>query len=81
MTSVPKGINKFKLKSNVRSNVMRWEKGKKKYVQIKPVWSSTSRRYVSTYKITGRGVGVPKQRSFKTNERAISEAIKLMRKK
>lgn len=81
MASIPKGVNKFKLKSNVKTDVWRWEKGKKKYVEIKPVWSSTSRRYISTWKITGRGVGVPKKRLFKTDEKAISEAIKLMRKK
>lgn len=81
MVVIPKGVNKFKLTSNFKSNVWEWKKSKKKFVTVRPVWSSTSRRYISNWKITARGVGVPKRRMFKTDEKAISMAIKLMRKK
>jgi len=81
MAIIPKGVNRFKLVSDVKSNVWEWKKGKKKYVVVKPVWSSTSKRYVSNWKVCARGVGVPKKRMFKTDEKAIQMAIKLMRKK
>jgi hypothetical protein len=81
MAVIPRGVNRFKLTSNVRSNVWEWKRSKKKFVTVKPVWSSTSRRYISNWKVCGRGVGVPKRRIFKTDEKAISMAIKLMRKK
>ena len=80
MAVIPKGVNRFHLTSSVKSNNWEWKKGKK-YVSIKPVWSSTSRRYVSNWKVCARGVGVPKKRMFKTDEKAIAMAIKLMRKK
>lgn len=81
MAIIPKGVNRFKLVSDVKSNVWEWKKGKKKYVVVKPVWKSSSKRYVSNWKVCARGVGVPKKRIFKTDEKAISMAIKLMRGK
>jgi len=81
MAVLPKGVNRFKLSSSVKSNVWEWRKGKKKYVMIKPIWSSTSKRYVFNWKVCARGVGIPQKRIFKTDEKAISMAIKLMRKK
>ncbi len=81
MAVIPKGVNRFKLSSSVKSNVWEWKKGKKKYVMVKPIWTSTSRRYVSNWKVCARGVGVPKKRIFKTDEKAIAMAIKLMRRR
>jgi hypothetical protein len=81
MAIIPKGVNRFKLVSGVKSNIWEWKKGKKKYVVVKPVWKSSSKRYVSNWKVCARGVGVPKKRIFKTDEKAISMAIKLMRRK
>ena len=81
MAVIPKGVNRFHLTSGVRNNVWEWRRSKKKFVTVKPVWSSTSRRYISNWKVCGRGVGVPKRRIFKTDEKAISMAIKLMRRK
>lgn len=81
MAIIPKGVNRFKLVSGVRNSVWEWKKGKKKYVVVKPVWSSSSKRYVSNWKVCARGLGVPRKRMFKTDEEAISMAIKLMRRK
>jgi hypothetical protein len=81
MAVIPKGVNRFKLVSGVKDNVWEWKKGKGKFVMIKPVWKSSSKRYVSNWKVCARGVGVPKQRIFKTDDKALCMAIKLMRKK
>jgi hypothetical protein len=81
MAVIPKGVNRFKLTSGVKNSIWEWKKGKAKYVVVKPVWSSSTKRYVSNWKVCARGLGVPKQRMFKTDEKAISMAIKLMRKK
>jgi hypothetical protein len=81
MAVIPKGVNRFKLSSSVKSSIWEWKKGKKKFVTVRPIWTSSAKRYVSNWKVCGRGVGVPKKRIFKTDEKAISMAIKLMRRK
>jgi hypothetical protein len=81
MAVIPKGVNRFKLQGGVKDSIWEWRKGKKKYVIVKPVWSSSAKNYVSNWKVCARGMGVPQKRIFKTDEKAISMAIKLMRKK
>ena len=82
MVSVPKGVNRYKLTpASVRAGTYEWKKGKNNYIKVKPVVSTSSRRYNVNWKIVGRGVGVPKKRIFKTDEQAISAAIKMMRGK
>lgn len=81
MVTIPKGVNSYKLTSSYNSENLEWKKGKNKYVGIKKTVSTSPRRVVYSWKVYGRGIGKNEKRVYNSNEKAISSAIKLMRKK